>query len=284
MANLNQVVASSAGIDIAAGGAIPTATPKFTTQGDAIVVNLTHGYSNSLNQMGFAFEFFGHVNVTLGPGDNLAGFKFGFVQFIRDNFTGVFYAGRKSSEGSIGILLHPAVTQAYFLDVLNPASKPFNLPTKFELNDGEVDCKMGDHPFWSLAQKEHNFTTGVDNFLFHVISDQDAWSIFTVQDNGGRFKHLAHVHWFIRYDLKFQWRSNTIQIARNASSFRVEPVVLGSPPEPAVKTLLSSISASMSPTANENSTKALKIVWVPPNSNRSDNPNWFLNMQRDFFL
>lgn len=284
MANLNQVVASSAGIDIADGGAVPTATPKATTQGDAMVANLTRGYSNSLNLIGFAFDFIGHVNVTLGAGDSLAGFKFGFVQFIRDNFTGVFSAGRKKSEGSIGILLHPVVTQSYFLDVLKPASKPFNLPVKFDLNDDEVSCKMGDHPFWSLAQKEHNFTTGVDNFLFHVISDQDAWSIFTVQKGAGPFLHLAHVHWFIRYDLKFQWRGNSISIIRNASSFRVEPVGMGAPPEPALKPLLSTLSPSMSPIANENSTKAMKSVWVPPNSNRSDNPEWFSNVPRDFFL
>lgn len=284
MANLNQVVASSAGIDVVAGGAIPTATPKVTTQGNAIVANLTRGYNNILKQMGFAFDFIGHVKVTLGQGDTLTGFKFGFVQFIRDNFTGVFYAGRKTSEGSIGMLLHPVVTQAYFLDVLNPASMPFNLPVKFNLNDDEVDCKMGDHPFWSLAQQEHNFTTGIDNFLFHIVSDQDAWSIFTVQDNTGRFKHLAHVHWFIRYDLMFQWRSNSIHLVRNTSSFRVEPVGMGTPPEPSIKTLLATISPTMSPLANDNSTKALKTVWVPPNPNRSDNADRFFNLPRDFFL
>ena len=193
MTKLSQLNAASADIDVIAGGAIPTATTKTTTQGDAIVANLTKGYSNSLNQMGFAFEFIGHVKIALGPTDNLTGFKFGFVQFIRDNFTGVFYAGRKKNEGSIGMLLHPVVTQAYFLDVLRPVSKPFNLPVKFDLVEDEVDCKMGDHPFWSLAQQEHNFKTGVDNFLFHVISDQDAWSVFIVQDAGGKFQHLAQI-------------------------------------------------------------------------------------------
>ena len=87
---------ASAGIDVVAGGAIPAATKKLTTQGDAIVVNLTNGYNNSFINMKWAFDFYGHVKVGLGPGDSLANYKFGFVQFIRNNFTGVFYAGMNS--------------------------------------------------------------------------------------------------------------------------------------------------------------------------------------------
>jgi len=128
-----------------------------------------------------------------------------------------------------------------------------------------------------------NFTTGVENFLFQVIDDRDAWSIFTIQDNRGQFQHLAHVHWFLRYDLTFQWRANAIQLMGNLSRFRVEPAAKGAPPEPALQSLLSSISPTMSPLANDQTAQALRTVLIHPNPNRSDNANRFSNVPRDFF-
>jgi hypothetical protein len=99
-----QVNAASAGIDLVVGQVVPDVFPNGGPAADMVAFHLTRGF-NSANPSGSsrAMDFFGHVGVALGPGDSLAGWSFGFLQFVRINFLGIFYAGRRRREGSISV-------------------------------------------------------------------------------------------------------------------------------------------------------------------------------------
>ena len=273
---------ASAKINIVNSGAV-TAASVNQGANDTAVANLTKNFNSDPTQVGFAFELFGRVKVSGHTGTTVAGFKFGFIQFIRHTFTGIFYAGRKKREGAITVLVHPAITTDYMVDVFGSGTVPFQLAPVNEVTSGEVIAQLGDHPVLSVRQQQHNFKTGEENFLFHMLDVRDAWSIFTVQDDTGAFRHLAHVRWFLRYDFKFQWRNGTVQMSQNGSSFRFDPVVQGPPTDPLLTGLLGSLGPSMTPLANTKANQALKQSLVHPNANRKDLEERFVNVPNDFF-
>jgi hypothetical protein len=283
-----RVNAASAGIDPVTGQAKTTVTPNLGVGNSVAVCNLTNGFDPDPNKVLWAFNFLGHVKVSLGPVDSLAGWQFGFVQFMRHTFMGVFYAGRVKREGSVSVLIHPAIAPkpTFMLDVSPNTTRPFMWPPSNAITQGEVDYTMGDHPVFAIDQRQHNFTTGVDNFLFHIVDVRDAYSIFTARDNSGRFQFLAHVHWDFRYDFKFQWRGGTASVAQDGSKIDLpttQSVTLGAPTDPDVVPLLNTLSPSMTPIVGDQARAALKASLVQPNPNRSDNPEWFRNVPADFF-
>jgi Domain of unknown function (DUF4157) len=109
---------STAGIDVIAGQAVPDVALIPGSVGPVAVFNLTRNFNSNPNLVDWAFDLLGHVKVDLGPKDTLAGHTFGFVQYIRHNFLGIFYAGRRTREGSISMLLDPLITHNYLLDHL----------------------------------------------------------------------------------------------------------------------------------------------------------------------
>ena len=279
-----RIDASTAGIDIIAGQARPALALLHGASGPVAVANLTKNFNSDPTKVDWAFDFLGHVNVALGPSDTLAGFTFGFVQYLRHNFTGLFYAGRRPREGSIGMLLDPVITNAYLLDCSPVTTRPFMWPpAKFaQFNGGEQTATMGDHPVLSIKQRELNVLTGVENYLFHIVDDRDAWSMFTVFDRTGKFQHLAHVHWTLRYEFRLKWRGGS-PVVENRSRFAPSPAVRGAPTDAALHAALSVIGPAQSPIANDQARLAMRTVLLPPNPHRSDNPGWFNNVPFDFF-
>ena len=279
-----QINAASAGIDVIAGQAVPAIALIPGLGGPVAVCNLTRNFNPDPTRVDWAFDLLGHVKVALAPGDSLAGHTFGFVQYIRHKVAGAFYAGRRRQEGSIGLNWAPLIGTDYMLDCSPSTTRPFMWPPArfFSFVDDEADAKMGDHPVLSLMQRQFNVTTGQDNFLFHVIDDREVWSIFTVLEPGGTFRHLAHVRWLFRYEFKFKWRNGT-PVPTSSSAFTVGNPAKGAPSDAELQPVLSALSATQSPIANDKAKSALRTVLVPPNPNRSDNDGWFPNVPADFF-
>jgi hypothetical protein len=275
---------NSADIDDASGDAVPTVALNQGSDRDHAVFNLTRGYNRDLSRIEWAFEFIGHVDTTLGPGDSLADWRFGFVQFVRQNFLGLYYAGRKDREGSVQVLVHPVITQSYFVDIQSGSRwPPFMITPSSRFEHGEVNSHMGDHPYLSIRQHAHNFTTGVSNYLFYVIDDADAWTIFTVRDDGGRYYYLAHIQWFRHHEVMFRWRRGVVEVARSASRFSVGTAAKGPPREPSLQSKRTVLGPPVSPTANTQGNKGLQSAVAHPNPNRSDFAKRFQIVKPDFF-
>jgi hypothetical protein len=270
----------TAGIDIIAGQVSPTVGLNLGAANHRVaVMNLTNGFNPDPTLVQGAFNFLGHVKVR--PGANLTGADFGFVQFIRHIELGVFYAGRRHSEGGISLLIGRAITQRFFVDAFSRATLPFMKSPNANFVSGEIDAPMGDHPLISVAQDQHNFATGVQNFLFHVVDEREAFSIFCARDAAGAFTFLANVRWTLRYDIKFAWSGGAIRVATNSSRFSVGPVALGAPNDPGLP--LQSLGPAMSPLANEQARQAMSATFVHPNPNRTDNETRFINVPFLFF-
>lgn len=243
---------------------------------------MSHGLNKrDPESSGAALRIDGQVGITGNGGGSPSGFEVAFLQFVRFNFVGLFFAGRKRAEGSIGILVHPALANTVLCDP-NRTMPPWISERTFTRDGKLAKNSMGDHPFLQSAQQGPNFNTGVPNFLFHMTDDRDFWSVFSVRSADGKFQHLMHFHWHVRRDVKFQWRGGVPSVARNASSFTADqPPTNGSPAEKALLTLL---AAPGPPFANDELKASLpRAAGKPPNPHRSDNPTWFLNVTSDFF-
>ena len=268
------------------GGRFDLATPDVAVDGgatgDLVVAHLTRGLNKrDPEKSGAALRIDGQVGITFDASGPPAGFEVAFLQFIRFNFVGLFFAGRKRSEGSIGALVHPALSRTVLLDP-NPTMPPWMSEKTFTRAGNLAKNSMGDHPFLQTARQAPNFTTGVPNFIFHLIDDRDFWSVFSVRDAAGKFQHLTHFHWRVRHDVTFQWRGGVLSVARSASKFEADAQPAKGPPtEPALVSLL---AAPVPPNANDELKAALpRALAKPPCPFRKDNPAWFPNVPGDFF-
>lgn len=250
--------------------------------GDLIVAHLSRGFNKTdPESSGAALRIDGQVGITVNARGPQAGFEIAFLQFVRFNFVGLFFAGRKRTEGSIGILVHPALAKTVLLDP-NRTMPPWMSEQTFTRAGNVAKNSMGDHPFLQSPRQGPNFTTGVPNFLFHLIDDRDFWSVFSVRNAVGTFQHLMHIHWHVRHDVKFRWLGGAPSVASRASRFTADPQpTKGAPTEGALRALL---AAPGPPNANDELKAAFpRAARQPPNPHRSDNPLWFQNVPSDFF-
>jgi hypothetical protein len=251
------------------------------TTGDATVFHLTHGVNlRDPAKSAAAFRIDGGVRLRMAPGDSLAKWEIGFTQFVRFNFLGLFYAGRRNTEGSIAATAHSALPSRVMLDP-NPTIPLFMSETRFTLKGDLATNAMGDHPYLQVAQKAPNFNRGVENFLFHIVDNRDFWSVFSIKDDTGKFQHLAHIYWNVHYNVQFKWVGG-VPMPSKKSTFSSDGVQQSGPPkEPDLASLLSTPAA---PFARDELLKALRAAMSkPPNPHRSDNPSWFRNVPPNFF-
>lgn len=249
--------------------------------GDVVVAHLTQGLNKrNPENSGAAFRIDGQVGIAVDAGGQSVGFEVAFLQFVRFNFAGLFYAGRKRTEGSIGILIHPALAKPVLLDP-NPTMPPWISEAPFTRVRNLAKNAMGDHPYLQCARQGWNFTTSVPNFLFHMIDDRDFWTVFSVRRADGKFQHLMHIHWHVRHDVKFQWLGANPS-PRIASSFTADPQpTKGAPTD---GDLLPLLAAPLPPNANDEFFAALqRAAQKPPNPHRRDNDLWFPNIPSNFF-
>jgi hypothetical protein len=276
--------AASAGIDVISGQVRPDLKILPGALVPMLICNLTNKFNADPAKVGWAFNLDGHVKVGIGPGETLDRHHFGFVQYIRHTFFGIFYAGRQSREGSISMLLHSEIGTDYMLDCSPNTDKPFMWPKAghFSQDGNEAIGNMGDHPVLSIRQSQPNVKTGHENYIFHIVDQRNAWAIFTVKDAAGKFQHLAHVPWDLRYEFKFKWVAGK-PVAENLSTFTMGKVARGAPTDAELSPVLASLSATQTPIANDKIKAALAALLVPPATNRSDTDKWFMNVPRDFF-
>ena len=246
---------------------------------DLVVVHLGHGV-NKLDptKNAAAFRIDGQVKLTVGPGAVPPDFEVAFLQFVRFNVVGIFYAGRKNSEGSVGVLIHEALSKKVLLDA-NPPMPPWISETPFTRTGGLANNSMGDHPFLQVPRTAPNNNTGVPNFLFHIVDDRDFWTVFSVRE-AGRFQHLTHIHWHVRHDQQFSWRGGVPVPAKAASAFTPDNPTPGAPTDP---DLLKLLAVPAPPNAKDALPAAFPVAVLPPNPHRKDNPTRFFNVPQDFF-
>jgi hypothetical protein len=245
---------------------------------DFVCVHLGHGLNKQdPDHNAAAFRIDGQV--TLAGTGVPSGVEVAFLQFVRFNFLGVFYAGRKRSEGSIGILVHEALSKKVLLDP-NPPMPPWISENPFTQAGNLAKNAMGDHPFFQAPRiAPLNEKTGVPNFLFHMVDDRDFWTVFSVLE-AGKFQHLSNIHWHVRHDQKFNWRKNVPVPLVASSAFTVENPTSGAPTDPDLQTLLAKPAP---PNAKGELKAAFAIAVIPPNPHRSDNDTRFFNVPQDFF-
>jgi hypothetical protein len=264
-------------------GGLQTAAPNVDILSETVVCHMTQNYTaGSGNPHGVAFTVNGQVDVT-GP---LAGWDFGFIQFAQANFLGVFYAGRISSEGAIGIVAHtpPALAKPILLDSDNAFTPWTKNAPHFTSAGSTVHASTGDHPALKVALERRNSLKNVHNFLFHVLDKRDMVTIFTAQDPQGNFHFLAHFEWSMVYDFKFNWIGGKPVKGQTQSTIRPQgavQMVRGAPTAGQWKTLLDS---PVGPQFNDETRTALfKARNGARGANLNELPTWFNNVPRDFF-
>lgn len=264
------------------GGNFDFVKPSVDTdcgpQSDVACVHLGHGFKKQdPDKSGAAFRIDGQVNLTSTGVPS--GVEVAFLQFVRFNFLGIFYAGRKRSEGSIGILVHKAMSKNVLLDS-NPPMPPWMSENHFTQVGNLAKNSMGDHPYFHGPKVAPlNEKRGVPNYLFHMVDDRDFWTVFSVLE-AGKFQHLSHIHWHIRHDQKFNWRKNVPVPLAASSSVTFDKPTLGAPTDPDLKTLLAKPEP---PTAKAEFDAARARAVIPPNPHRADNDDRFFNVPQDFF-
>jgi hypothetical protein len=249
-----------------------------------VVCHLTHNFNNP-DSVATAFTATGKVNIALGPSDKLIGWEFGFVQFQKVNNIGFFYAGKKSSDGSISINVHkaPAMTQTLALDS-NDTYSPWTKPgPRFTHKAPKITCVTGDHPLTKVGRELVNQTTKATNFLFHIVDEREFVSVFSARDPNGTMQHLAHFDWKLRYDVKFTWKGGTpTHQMQSSSTFKTGKVVQGPPTDQAIVALLPTLAG---PQANTLMLAAIvKAINGGQGANRTDNAKHFINVPFDFFV
>lgn len=229
-----------------------------------------------------------HVPVIPAKGESVAAWNFGFVQFgriINPAMSGIYYAGRVRSEGSITVNpnVPPALASPILYDAVGTPPDPwFDTPGSSYIPP-KVNAGWGDHPSLKVPLKLRNsWRSNIENFLFQLILDREFWTIFTATDPAGKIHYIAHFHWQVRYDLELMWRQGNAVLRRNRSFHRIlQPKVMGAPTEPALRPLLASPSGSRANQLYGHSVTQSFLGSRGPN--RTENKEWFFTVPYDFW-
>jgi hypothetical protein len=246
--------------------------------------NLTVGFNPNPDALQGAFGLKGSVPFTSGSDSELAAFKFGFLQFMRVKDYRIGWAGRRFGEGSILLDLARVIGRTNLLDCVPATTRPFfTPPVGRKEGQNTMTATMGDHPYTCVGDQVHNDKTGFDNFLFFIRDSRVATSVFVAQGPDGRIRPLAHVQFFVDYEMELRWTDKggvlTPSVASNQSRFQIGEPAGGPPPENLVpRALLTSAGPATAPIANEVSRQAMKSV-----SNFQLLETHFFNVPEGFF-
>jgi len=257
------------------------------TAGNRIVVfHLTEGFDLfKVEDQGAeptaAFSGIGHFKVALGAGDSLAGWKIGVVQLAKLHEGSAFYAGRIRNEGSVSVIFKNAMPSPLLLDSRKDRT-PFTRPApQCQLDGNEVTCPTSDHPALKVPKEQRNSGRNIQNFLFHVLDDREFWSVLTAIDPQGKRQHLAHFHWQISHNVKFNWVGGRPVVASKNSTFTLHGKAKGPPPDADLQGLLAD---PQPPQFNEAADQAmLQSFRGARGPNLRENDFWFNNVPPNFF-
>lgn len=280
---------SSASISLVWGGV----KPRISGTQDAMAAHLTKGYrppvKGQRTNMGAAWTAKGSVQVSMGLSDSMASWSFGFIQLARTNRWEAYYAGRTRKEGST--TLKPLFIGKIDIDTDLATSNPFALPpsTGSKLRGPVLTCDTSDHPHTVLSLRRSNAAAGgAENLLFEFYDDSEYWTILSLRDPGGRYTHLAHFKWAVRYTLKvYAWAEDSNDML-SARSMLVEldhtplPKIVAGPPFELAGSGLTLDGSELSI-----NWKFEDYLWRIGNQGGTpglyENPDWFFNVPRDFY-
>ena len=253
--------AASATIKLTTAGA----RPAVDLRSSPIVCNLTRGYTDP-NNIVVAFNATGQVKVTGSPAE-LAAFKFGFIQFQKINALNLKYGGGFVTNDSIGLFVNqpPALPQSLALDSRSSFT-PFTSADAFFMDQGKVTNAMGDHPALRAPASLTNLHSGRINFLSSLDDQREFWTVFTAVDPSGKFQHLAHFHWVLKYNFLFEM-TDKLQVKLSLSSIDFGTPKLGPPTEPELAGLLAN---PIPPQANDLMLGAIRASVLGGLPNRLD--------------
>ena len=267
----------SARIEIAAANARPGVSIREKT----VIFHLTQGFDGS-GIAGPAFEAKGVIPAD--PSFGAAGSDLGFVQVMRTDFFGAFYAGRIRGEGSVAVVAHvpPALPKAVLLDSDDAFSPWTRKAPRFVKAGATISASTSDHPASLVPRTVRNSLRNVNNFLFHFVDRRTFWSALTARDPAGIRTVLSHFLWELHHDVTFTWRGGQPAVSTSRSTFKIlQGDVKGVPADPEVAGLL---TTPVGPQANTAAAAALQLAFKGPRGpNRSENEGWFFNVPADFY-
>jgi len=234
-----------------------------------------------------AIQFTGSVPIQGSGADQV---ELGFVQIAQANVFQAFYAGRISSEGSIGLTYFnaPAMTQTIILDGVtnnaNPPRDPWYRNPAFGVGANNSRAAMAsDHPGMVIyLQLENRVRNYVPNYLFHAYMDRTFWTMLTAREPNGKLTYLMHCQWQLRYEFKLQWEKGAPKPELNSSKFTLlRDATAGRPTDGVIQAMLDSPSG---PRANDVGGRAQRITESGSISNRSDNLTRFSSVSDGFWI
>jgi hypothetical protein len=250
-----------------------------------VIAHMTKGFSilGDADNYGAAVNFKGSVATRFGSKAEAATWEIGFIQLHRINRLAFYYAGAKRPDGAITIDATgmPALSTTLALDSENDFT-PWTHADPFFMVGRRATNFSTDHPSSKAGYERKNVETGRTNHLFHLVDDRDLWTVLTARGPDRQWRHLAHMHWHLRYDFMLRWRDYSPQIFRNSSVLRrPDGFVLGAPADASLAPLLANPAP---PHANALTRFAVTVAvnGVPPN--RIDQRERFANVPPDFFV
>lgn len=186
--------------------------------------------SNSSILVRRGIQINGHVEFSLEPTDTIAGWKAGFIQFVRNNVVTFRYTGRTPTEGSIVCDSRATRPSIIWLDCLLTSAIPWFDSNARWFDHIEPDSKTGgnrafanlsmrDDPFIGVPLTMKNKMTNVYNFLYDVRKEDEFWTVLAAMEPSGALQYLGYVHWRIVHNVDFIWRSAAPVVSFDFGSF-----------------------------------------------------------------
>lgn len=262
------------------------AVPGVFIGAKEVIFHLTKGFSPTEqgHDASPAITANAKVQVSFSSPADEAAFDFRILQFMKVENVSFFYAGRKTSDGSISINAHipPALADPILLDNL-PGKSPFASPESFQKDGPFARNNFHDHPQFKVGQTLVHKLTQKDMFLFHAVDRRSFLTVFSAQDGAGKLQHLAFFVWKVEHNVKFQWRANKPSVASSSSSIEItQKPTNGAPNLPEFSAQLANPHGP-DPDANTTMKKALLQAITSSAPLRTDNPRWFVNVPFNFF-
>jgi hypothetical protein len=262
------------------------ARPGVHVGPERVTLHLTKGFIPDSPQglMSHALRAIGTVDIAMGPKDNLSGWEFGFIQIARARDVSFYYAGKARSQGGIVVHAHvpPALPEALILDTDVDIDPWTRHRPRYTYLSPTIRCETGDHPAVRAGRELQNRRTSAANYLYHVVTDVEFWTVFSAMDDVGHFSHLRHLYWHLRYDVMFSWAAAQPVVKRMASRLTVGEDAAGEPQDPAVRGLLANPAMPFS--FNSRLHVAIRnAITTGPEQNRSDLAERFATVPGDFW-
>lgn len=181
----------------------------------------------------------GLAATTTSPADDLAKWKFKFLQVAKTTLDRWVYAGRTATGGSITMdLAYPPAVPAklaheFLLDTA-PGDAPFthsSTPSMLRRSTGDIwlETEMDDHPSSLVPLEFPNGTTKETNYLIRVVKDFSAVTTLVAVDDKGKRQPLANVSWKILWHVMFQWRGGICRRIMKEKLFSATSSTRGAP-------------------------------------------------------